>query len=665
MDAKNSVMQVKSGIRRKLVTVMLLLVLSVLVLLTYWQISSQKTLLHAELQKQTDLMLENLHNRALFQANQLLRQAEEEIASFNLFELSSSLQAATNSGSELEFVILVNKNQQIVIHTQDPTRQQTTYSDLDYPNSPIIRTDDHSSIASAIHLSDSTNAASATKKPLRLIYKLPIHVGSGQWGQIILGYSLAKLNAEVHSSEQENTAIIKLHTARSLLASSTILVLTYLVISRLALRLSAPIVRLTEFAQQLSKGDFSNSEEEVKPDTEDEVGVLTAQFSEMAVNLKNAYHRLEEYNISLEHKVQERTQQLNVRNEELIKAINDLEDSQQQLVHAEKMAALGQLVASIAHEVNTPLGAIQASAGNATKFYSAFANSFELLFTLEHASDEKLFHWLLRNAKPMESLTTREERTAKRNAVRLLEANQIERAPDIADMLVDMGLAEQADQLLPILQGPKHFAVIESAYHLTGIMRSNQTIYSATARASKIVFALKSFARQDQFGEKVETDINASINTVLVLYNGLLKQGCQVVKHYSDLPLLNCHADELNQVWTNLIHNALQAMDYKGTLTLETKVASEAEVWVSVSDTGQGIEPEIQHRIWESFFTTKVSGEGSGLGLGICKRIVEKHSGRIFFDSKPGSTTFTVALPILEPKHPEQEAAPAADVFSG
>ena len=156
----------------------------------------------------------------------------------------------------------------------------------------------------------------------------------------------------------------------------------------------------------------------------------------------------------------------------------------------------------------------------------------------------------------MESLTTREERSAKRKATQVLDEHNIQRSADIAEMLIDMGLSHEVEQLLPFIQGDNYVDVIQSAHQLTGIMRSNQTIYSATARASKIVFALKNFARQDQFGEKQESDINEGINTVLVLYSGLLKQGCEVVKEFDDLPLIPCHADELNQVWTNLVFAA-------------------------------------------------------------------------------------------------------------
>ena len=635
----------RGGIRKKLVTVMLLLVLSVLVLLSYWQITAQKELLQVELHKQTNLLLENLHSRALFQADQMKRKVEEEIASFRLFELTSSLTEITRQNEELEFIILTDHDNNIVVHTADASRQQTEYHDGDYPDRLILEVDKSTPMRQ--DWSD-TKVGQALQNAKAIQYKMPVEVGNRRWGQLILSYSLSKLQTEVNRSEQENAAVIKGHTIRSLITASSILLITFLIISSLSKRLSAPIIRLTEMTHRLSKGDFSVATQ-VQVNDDDEVGVLSRQFSEMAINLEKAYHDLEEYNLLLERKVNERTQQLNLRNEELVKAINDLEESQQQLVHSEKMAALGQLVASIAHEINTPLGAIQASAGNATKYYTAYANSLDMLFHTSQQNNQALFLWLLHNARPMESLTTREERVAKRKAIQVLDEHNIQRSADIAEMLIDMGLSHEVEQLLPFIQGDNYVDVIQSAHQLTGIMRSNQTIYSATARASKIVFALKNFARQDQFGEKQESDINEGINTVLVLYSGLLKQGCEVVKEFDDLPLIPCHADELNQVWTNLIHNALQAMDYKGTLTLRSRLDPAGtcpQIVVQIEDTGHGIPADLQHRVWESFFTTKESGEGSGLGLGICKRIIEKHSGRLFFESEPGRTVFTVVLPL-------------------
>jgi signal transduction histidine kinase len=114
------------------------------------------------------------------------------------------------------------------------------------------------------------------------------------------------------------------------------------------------------------------------------------------------------------------------------------------------------------------------------------------------------------------------------------------------------------------------------------------------------------------------------------------------------LPPISAYVGELNQVWTNLIHNAIQAMDGRGEILIETKV-DKGDVEVAIQDTGPGIEAEVAARIFEPFFTTKAKGEGTGLGLSISARIVEKHGGKIRVDSRPGRTRFEVRLPIDGP----------------
>jgi signal transduction histidine kinase len=131
----------------------------------------------------------------------------------------------------------------------------------------------------------------------------------------------------------------------------------------------------------------------------------------------------------------------------------------------------------------------------------------------------------------------------------------------------------------------------------------------------------------------------------LTLYQNQLKQGVQVIRNYAKLPPVLCYPDELNQVWTNLIHNALQAMEYRGTLSIEV-TAIDQQAKISLTDSGKGIPEEIQAKIFEPFFTTKPSGEGSGLGLDIVKKIIKKHDGQITVESQPGRTTFNVFLPI-------------------
>lgn len=119
----------------------------------------------------------------------------------------------------------------------------------------------------------------------------------------------------------------------------------------------------------------------------------------------------------------------------------------------------------------------------------------------------------------------------------------------------------------------------------------------------------------------------------------------EVIRNYEDIPPFFCYPDELNQVWTNLIHNALQAMDNKGTLTIDLREKNK-KVEVSITDSGKGIPTELMSKIFQPFFTTKPPGEGSGLGLDIVRKILEKHQGNIEVESQPGKTTFTVSLPV-------------------
>ena len=124
-----------------------------------------------------------------------------------------------------------------------------------------------------------------------------------------------------------------------------------------------------------------------------------------------------------------------------------------------------------------------------------------------------------------------------------------------------------------------------------------------------------------------------------------LKHGVEVVRDYEEVPRILCLPDELNQVWTNLIHNSLQAMDNKGTLEIGVS-KRDGSIAVSVTDSGPGIPDDVREKIFEPFFTTKPAGEGTGLGLDIVKKIVDKHGGRIEVDSKPGRTTMCVILPM-------------------
>jgi signal transduction histidine kinase len=359
----------------------------------------------------------------------------------------------------------------------------------------------------------------------------------------------------------------------------------------------------------------------------------------IAIERKRAEQLLANYNQTLEQKLEERTQALS-------QTLDHLKATQQELIQSEKMAALGQLVAGIAHEINTPLAAIRSSAGIISKFLNQTLEQLTILS--ESLSKEQLQDFLtllMRSLQQESTFSTREERQFKRALTRQLEALEIDNADSLADTLVTMGIYDELDAFVPLLKRPDSLELLAIAYKLSELKRGTTTINTATDRASKVVFALKSYARYDSSGEMIPANLTEGIETVLTLYHNQLKQGVNVIKNYAKLPPILCYPDELNQVWTNLFHNALQAMDYRGTLTIDV-IQQDREIKVGITDNGKGIPQEIISKIFEPFFTTKPPGEGSGLGLDIVKKIIEKHNGKIGVESQPGCTTFTVFLPL-------------------
>ncbi|MBF0280903.1 MAG: response regulator [SAR324 cluster bacterium] len=323
-----------------------------------------------------------------------------------------------------------------------------------------------------------------------------------------------------------------------------------------------------------------------------------------------------------------------------------LKNTREQLIDSEKMAALGHLVAGIAHEINTPFGVIQSTINHLS---STFANIAELLqFSQNLTADQlSLFLELLKDAdSPGQRLSTREERQHRRTLSSRLETMGFSNATELAVIMIDIGILEHFEKYESFFREPKAMELLEIVRKGKKQRDGLDDMKIAIERVSKLIFSLKNYTRGDfSGGEKAEVNIEKTIETVLSLYNHQIKQGVEVIRNFEPVPMVSGYEDELIQVWTNLIHNGLQAMRHQGQLEICIK-SGDAHVSVKITDSGAGIPAEIQKDIFKPFFTTKPPGEGTGLGLEIVKRIVDKHKGNIRLESAPGKTAFTVSLPL-------------------
>ena len=339
-------------------------------------------------------------------------------------------------------------------------------------------------------------------------------------------------------------------------------------------------------------------------------------------------------------------------------ALKNLKESQNLLIQAEKMSALGQLVSGIAHEINTPIGAIKASAqniynstDNIIKYVPALIRSLESdIFELI----EKLFNEIQKN---YHFVTTKEERIAKKNIYNNLVSKNIANALEVSEHLSMLKLSEISDEYLPLWNHPKSNEILRLMSDLYGLKQKSKIIEVSVDKTSKIVYALKSYTIRDIHGKPILYSITEGIQSVLIIYENQIKQGIDLNFDFEEkIPEIYCYPDEINQVWTNLIYNAVQATNGKGKLEIYIKRISfinsntssgslKDGIEVCIMDNGTGIAKEIQKNIFDPFFTTKKAGEGTGLGLHVCKEIIIKHGGEIFFESQPGLTKFFVHLP--------------------
>ncbi|MBN1241470.1 MAG: HAMP domain-containing protein [Spirochaetales bacterium] len=372
---------------------------------------------------------------------------------------------------------------------------------------------------------------------------------------------------------------------------------------------------------------------------------LARAFNDMRV-------RLETMKAGLEEAVAERTLELREANASLTEALADIATAQERLVKYERLAALGQLAAGVAHELNTPLGAlISSSRVIASIFEDVLPTALEAMPRLG-PTELKAFTDLIRHG--YEATTTRQNPEAGVSAdstrSRLMRAfGEWGMEPDQAtlDALESIGVTCDSECLLPLLAVEDRGSLLALAERIVSARRLLSVQNQAGWSAAKVVDSLRGYLGGNSEDESV-VDVAESIESALLLIDSRIRSGVVVEKRLQRGVLVRASASRLDQVWMNLIGNAVQSMDAKGLLIISMEQSGDS-VSVSVSDTGCGIPEEAKPRVFEPFFSAWPHGVGIGLGLDICRKIVESCSGTIDFESGPAGTVFTVRLPLNSP----------------
>ncbi len=379
-----------------------------------------------------------------------------------------------------------------------------------------------------------------------------------------------------------------------------------------------------------------------------EVAERTAELQTAIAQLQTAHQESEQA-----RKQAEVSKIFAEKNEQITyQTLEKLQHTQAQLIQAEKNASLGLLVSNVAHEINTPIGAVKSSGEFISDALATLLAQMPQLMDVLQAEPRRLFMQLITQCKNQtQPLSSREERALTKQLGAKLAAANVTDAPHMARLMMKLHAHEIALDYLPLFNHPQSDFILSAATGIADLINGTNNIRFAVEKVSRIVFALKSLSGHEVVSEMTHAPVHEGIDKVLFGFQGQM-HSVQLIRTYHLCEPLYADHIALRQVWTHLIMNALQAVQQNGRLEVALRTVDK-HIEIKVSDNGPGMPDEILHRIFDPFFTTRTSGEGSGMGLSIVKNIIEKHQGSIEVQTTLGEgSTFTVYLPYVPAEVP-------------
>lgn len=537
--------RIKRGIRWKLMSTMIGLIVGLLIIITIVQILSQKRILEHELENRIVLMKENLFVRGKTLSDHLARLTENGIASFNLSNVTEVIKKSVYENEELNYIILTDYDSKAFVNTLKPELEQEILSNEE-----------------DLFATKQTNAVIneySKNNTYFMEFIVPINFSMEPWGVLRLGFSLDKLHKEIKRFRTDILNQIKNTIVRSIITSVIFIFIGITIVFMISTRYSKPLIKLTELAHKLSKGDFSATDN-IKITSADEIGVLGSAFLEMSRNIKESHGKLEEYSRALEQKVEDRTIRLR-------KALEELQE--QDKVKSE-------FLSTVSHELRTPLA---------------------LVLGFAKIIGKKLDDFIFPNIKIDDKKMQKVTKQVKDNINIILSEGK--RLTDLIDNLLDISKIE----------------------------------------AGEVQWKMDKISVTDI----IEQALNVTSNL-------LVEKNLKLIKDVEDIiPKIACDRDRLIQVVINLISNAVK-FTKEGSITCRVR-KSDSKAMISIIDTGCGIKKDDHDKIFEKFKQVgdTLTGKpmGTGLGLQICKQIVEHHKGRIWVESELGKgSTFSFTIPL-------------------